>query len=71
MLELINRKVEGEDIATAASAPAAEHKIIDLMEALKASLRAPADTDAVKSAAKTEKAPKKKRSSRQAASASG
>jgi DNA end-binding protein Ku len=68
MLELINRKVEGEDIATAAEAPAAEHKIIDLMEALKASLRAPADRDAGKSSAKTEKAPKKKRASRQAAS---
>ncbi|HEX6996370.1 MAG TPA: Ku protein [Gammaproteobacteria bacterium] len=66
MLELINRKVEGEDISTAAAAPEAEHKIIDLMEALKASLRAPADRESKTSSAK--KTPKKKRG-RQAASA--
>jgi DNA end-binding protein Ku len=39
MLELIRRKVEGEDI-TVAPAAEAEHKIIDIMEALKASLAA-------------------------------
>ncbi|MGH8504300.1 MAG: Ku protein [Gammaproteobacteria bacterium] len=39
MLELIQRKVEGEDISvTAAEEP--EHKIIDMMEALRASLAA-------------------------------
>ncbi len=39
MLELIQRKVEGEDISvTVAEEP--EHKIIDMMEALKASLAA-------------------------------
>jgi len=39
MLELINRKVEGEDITIAPTAEP-EHKIIDIMEALKASLAA-------------------------------
>ena len=66
MLELINRKIEGEDISSAAAAPEAEHKIIDLMEALKASLRAPADRAAAKSSAK--KTAKKKRG-REAANA--
>jgi len=68
MLELINRKIEGEDIASAAAAPEAEHKIIDLMEALKASLRAP-ERESAKTTAKTAKTPKKKRGGRQAASA--
>jgi len=40
MLELIQRKVEGEDIATLATAGSPEHKIIDMLEALKASLAA-------------------------------
>lgn len=57
MLELINRKIDGEDITEAASAPQGEHKIIDLMEALKASLgardeRQPAKRAAAKGAAK-------------------
>jgi DNA end-binding protein Ku len=39
MLALINRKVEGEDITLAPTAEP-EHKIIDIMEALKASLAA-------------------------------
>ena len=39
MLELIQRKVEGEDISVAPTAEP-EHKIIDIMEALKASLAA-------------------------------
>jgi DNA end-binding protein Ku len=39
MLALIQRKVEGEDITIAATAEP-EHKIIDIMEALKASLAA-------------------------------
>jgi len=68
MLELINRKVEGEDIAHAAAAPQAEHKIIDLMEALKASLRAP-EREPAKSSGKATKTPRKKRSGRQAAGA--
>src|SRR5215471_15495931 len=38
-LKLINRKVEGEDITVAPTAEP-EHKIIDIMEALKASLAA-------------------------------
>ncbi|HEX7082301.1 MAG TPA: Ku protein [Gammaproteobacteria bacterium] len=50
MLELIQRKVEGEDISTAA-VEQPEHKIIDLMEALKASLSAPAERRAAKPAA--------------------
>lgn len=40
VLETIQRKVEGQDI-TAADAPAPGGKIIDLMEALKASLESP------------------------------
>ena len=39
MLELIQRKVDGEDITIAPTAEP-EHKIIDIMEALKASLAA-------------------------------
>ena len=39
MLALIQRKVEGEDITLAPTAEP-EHKIIDIMEALKASLAA-------------------------------
>lgn len=68
MLELINRKIEGEDIAHAAAAPEAEHKIIDLMEALKASLQAP-ERESAKPAGKTAKTPRKKRGGRQAARA--
>jgi DNA end-binding protein Ku len=40
MLELIERKVEGEDISVAPTEKP-EHKIIDIMDALKASLEAP------------------------------
>jgi DNA end-binding protein Ku len=40
MLELIQRKVDGEDIAAITSVEEPEHKIIDMMEALKASLAA-------------------------------
>ncbi len=57
MLELIERKIEGEDIA-AAAAPEAEHKIIDLMEALKASLAAPDGRHPAKSAAGAKGSPK-------------
>jgi len=67
MLELIQRKVEGEDISVAPTAEP-EHKIIDIMEALKASLAAgharkpaqPVEPSAEKKAAKL-KPPAKKR----------
>ncbi|MDQ3731413.1 MAG: hypothetical protein M3329_05580 [Pseudomonadota bacterium] len=38
MLELIQRKVEGEAIASIATEEESEHKIIDMMEALEARL---------------------------------
>jgi DNA end-binding protein Ku len=56
ILELIQRKVEGEDISVAPSEKP-EHKIIDIMEALKASLDA---SDARKPAKGTSKAKPKK-----------
>jgi len=65
MLSLIQRKVEGEDITVAPTAEP-EHKIIDIMEALKASLaagnsRKPAQAaDEKKSAAKPKAAAKKR-----------
>jgi DNA end-binding protein Ku len=67
MLELINRKVEGEDITIAPTAEP-EHKIIDIMEALKASLAAgnarkpaqQAEPAADKKAAKPKPAAKKR-----------
>ena len=64
MLALIQRKVEGEDITLAPTAEP-EHKIIDIMEALKASLAAgkkpaQAAADENKSAAKTKAAAKKR-----------
>jgi DNA end-binding protein Ku len=67
MLELINRKVEGEDITIAPTAEP-EHKIIDIMEALKASLAAgnarkpaqQAEPTADKKAAKSKPAAKKR-----------
>lgn len=49
ILALINRKVEGEDISVA-PAERPEHKVIDIMEALKASLNAPAERKPAKSA---------------------
>jgi DNA end-binding protein Ku len=65
MLALIQRKVEGEDITLAPTAEP-EHKIIDIMEALKASLaagnsRKPAQAaDEKKAAAKPKTAAKKR-----------
>ena len=64
MLALIQRKVEGEDITLAPTAEP-EHKIIDIMEALKASLAAgkkPAQAAAEdnKTAAKPRAAAKKR-----------
>ena len=63
MLALIQRKVEGEDITLAPTAEP-EHKIIDIMEALKASLaagasRKPAQTAEEKPAAKPKAAKKR------------
>lgn len=67
MLQLINQKVEGQEITVAPEAPAG--KVIDLMEALKASLgmskaddRKPAIASAAE--AKEEAAPKKKAASK-------
>ena len=64
MLALIQRKVEGEDITIAPTAEP-EHKIIDIMEALKASLaagasRKPAQAAEKKTAAKPKAAAKKR-----------
>ena len=67
MLALIQRKVEGEDITLAPTAEP-EHKIIDIMEALKASLAAgkkpaqaaAADSEEKKAAAKPKAAAKKR-----------
>jgi DNA end-binding protein Ku len=50
MMAMIQRKIEGEDISVAPTEKP-EHKIIDLMEALKASLNA---TDARKPAKRTD-----------------
>ena len=66
IMALIQRKIEGEDISIAPSEKV-EHKIIDIMEALKASLQAgdkrkPAQADAA-AAEKPKKAAKKKRAS--------
>ncbi|HEX6999231.1 MAG TPA: Ku protein [Gammaproteobacteria bacterium] len=66
MLELIQRKVEGEDITVTPTAEP-EHKIIDIMEALKASLaagdaRKPAQSDPKKTARR--KPPAKRRAAR-------
>jgi DNA end-binding protein Ku len=66
MLALIQRKVEGEDITLAPTAEP-EHKIIDIMEALKASLAAgkkPAQAAADKKAEPSRKAAPKKRAAK-------
>lgn len=66
MMELINQKVEGQEITVAPEAPAG--KVIDLMEALKASLGMSAKADdrkgAVAAETKEEAAPKKKAASK-------
>jgi DNA end-binding protein Ku len=63
MMEMIQRKVEGEEITAAPSAEAAQPQIIDLMAALKASLsdegRKPAARAAKKKAASAGKSEKK------------
>lgn len=66
MLALIQRKVEGEDITLAPTAEP-EHKIIDIMEALKASLAAgkkPAQAAADEKPAAKPKAAAKKRAAK-------
>jgi DNA end-binding protein Ku len=67
MMQMIERKVEGEDISVAPTEKP-EHKIIDIMEALKASLNAsetrkPAQGDAAKVKAKKKPAKKKRAAS--------
>jgi DNA end-binding protein Ku len=61
MLEMIQRKVEGEEISAAPVAVEAQPQIIDLMAALKASLaeRKPAARAATKPAARKKNAKKK------------
>jgi len=64
MMELINKKVEGQEITVTPEAPTG--KVIDLMEALKASLGMSKGEDrkgAVAAEAKTEAAPAKKKAS--------
>ncbi|MCY3730156.1 MAG: Ku protein, partial [Rhodospirillaceae bacterium] len=63
VLELIQRKVDGEDITLAPSEDP-EHKIIDLMEALKASLETGAARQPPRRAAKATKAAARKRAAR-------
>lgn len=60
IMSLIQRKVEGEDISVAPTEKP-EHKIIDIMEALKASLNAP---DKRKPAKATEKTTSRKKTAR-------
>jgi DNA end-binding protein Ku len=66
MMQLINQKIEGQEITVAPEAPAG--KVIDLMEALKASLGMSGKADdrkgAVAAEAKEEAAPKKKAASK-------
>ncbi len=66
MMQLINQKVEGQEITVAPEAPAG--KVIDLMEALKASLgmsgKAEDRKPAVAAEAKADEAPKKKAASK-------
>jgi DNA end-binding protein Ku len=59
MLELIQRKVEGEDITVAPTAEP-EHKIVDIMEALKASLAAGSSRKPAQQAEKSEQPSEKK-----------
>jgi DNA end-binding protein Ku len=59
MLELIQKKVEGEDITVAPTAEP-EHKIVDIMEALKASLAAGASRKPAQQADKSEQHAEKK-----------
>ena len=49
-METIQRKVEGQDITSDVAAPGGGDKIIDLMEALKASLSKPEKSERKKKA---------------------
>lgn len=64
MMAMIERKVQGEDISTA-PAEAPEHKVVDIMEALKKSLNAPDQRKGAQSAAEK---PARKDKGRQSAS---
>jgi len=68
MMEMIQKKVEGEEITAAPATEAAQPQIIDLMSALKASLseegRKPAARASKKAAGKTEKKSARKKSAR-------
>jgi DNA end-binding protein Ku len=66
MLELIQKKVEGEDITVAPTAEP-EHKIVDIMEALKASLAAGASRKPAQHAEKSEQLAEKKAAKKPAA----
>ena len=69
MLELVNKKIEGEEIATVAE-EAPETKIIDLMEALKASLADHGESSTQKKGPKrAKKQPAKKATRKKKASA--
>jgi DNA end-binding protein Ku len=66
MLELINKKVEGEDI-TVTPAAEPEHKIVDIMEALKASLAAGASRKPAQQADKSAQASEEKKAAKKPA----
>ncbi len=66
MLELIQKKVEGEDITVAPTAEP-EHKIVDIMEALKASLAAGSSRKPAQQADKSEQQTEKKAAKKPAA----
>ena len=66
MLELIHKKVEGEDITVAPTAEP-EHKIVDIMEALKASLAAGSSRKPAQQADKSEQQADKKAAKKPAA----
>ena len=66
MLELIQKKVEGEDITVAPTAEP-EHKIVDIMEALKASLAAGSSRKPAQQADKSEQQTDKKAAKKPAA----
>jgi DNA end-binding protein Ku len=68
MLEMIQRKVEGEEITAAPAAARAEPQIIDIMAALKASIKDFESKDRKPAARATKKAAAKKTAKKKAAS---
>jgi DNA end-binding protein Ku len=68
MLEMIQRKVEGEEITAAPTAARAEPQVIDLMAALKASIKDFETKDRKPAARATKKAAAKKTAKKKAAS---